>query len=130
MEDVEVLVTDLIPYLNAKLFVGNSYEKHSYFYHGYVSEVVGVVQDLIKAPLLVDPHLFHPLVTSHPLNMVDVAIIFRGGHTFGRLAHVNHIFTLDVVAVETGMCTCEIFLYLSYCCLAGSTAKMNASEIA
>ena len=29
MEDVEVLVTDLIHYLNAKLFVGNSNEKHS-----------------------------------------------------------------------------------------------------
>ena len=64
---------------------------------------MGEVQDLMKAPLLVDPHLFHPLVTSHPLNMVDVAIIFRGGHTFGKLAHVNHTFTLDVVVVETGV---------------------------
>ena len=103
MEDVEVLVTDLIHYLNVKLFVGNSNEKCSYTYLGYVSEVVGVVQDSIKAPLLVDPHLCHPLVISHHLNMEDVAIIFRGGLTFGKLAHVNHTVTLDVVAVETGI---------------------------
>ena len=62
---------------------------------------MGEAQDLTKGQLL-DPLLVHPPVTSPRLSLEDVEIIISSGLMFGRLAHVNHIFTLVVEAIQTG----------------------------